>query len=160
MSRFGIFTRLLALSLGATALWGCQASEPKVVDDGPPKASLKIGIVDTTRVLPEMPAYRDLKTNMMRDRNSFVASLPQDPSRLTKEQMTQYQAEAQQKQANWRKKTLETIQEATKTIKSQTAEVAQQKKIDLVVVSTPFANSLFYYSGEDITLDVMLKMNK
>ncbi len=160
MIRSTLLVQLLALTVGASFLCGCQASEPKATSDGPPTPSMKIGVIDTTRVLPEIPAYRTLKTNMMRDRTSFVASLPQDPSRLTKEQMAQYQQEAQQKQAEWQKKTLETIHEAVKTIKTQTAEVAQQKGIDLVVVNTPYANSIFYYSGQDITLDVMLKMNK
>lgn len=142
----------------AALCFGCQGPSAPAVSDGKP-IKLNVGVVDTTRILPEMSSYQSLRSDMMRDRTDFLESLP-DASKLNKDLMQKLQAESDRRESGWRKKTMEIIADAVKQISQKTGEVAGQKHIDIVVVNTPFNSSIYYYSGQDITLDVMIGLNR
>jgi hypothetical protein len=38
--------------------------------------------------------------------------------------------------------------------------VAEEKHLDLVVVSTPYSPSVHYNGGQDVTIDVLLKLKR
>lgn len=118
---------------------------------------LRVGLIDTGRILEEMPRYRDLRNDLAKDRSSFFAHMPANP---TQEEMMRLQSEAEKKQKDWQKRVMETLQQAVKEIEGLTAEVAKQKDLDMVVISTPYSKTVYYHAGQDITIDVLLKLQK
>ncbi|MCA9797287.1 MAG: hypothetical protein KC910_36000, partial [Candidatus Eremiobacteraeota bacterium] len=52
------------------------------------------------------------------------------------------------------------LNKSVDVVRAQAVEVAEEKGLDIVVLDTNFMNSVQYYNGEDITLDVILKMKK
>lgn len=146
MKRLAFGMAMLSLLLS-----GCQKSATR--EDG----KLRVGLINTSRILEEMPKYRDLRNNLAQERGSFMASLPENPS---KEEFDRVQKDAAKKQKDWEKRVMDTVQQSVKEISALTADVAKQKDLDLVVISTPYTNSIYYHAGQDITIDVLLKLQK
>lgn len=143
--------KLLVVGLAITLLCGCQSS-----GDG----KMRIGVLDTSRILEDMPKYKDLQANLTREQMEFQNTLPRQGSDVTEDQMKLIQQSVEKRRGEWQKRVNQTIQAAIKDIKDLTEEVARDKKLDIVVVSTPFTRSVHYNSGQDITLDVLLKMKQ
>ena len=143
---------LLILLAGAALISGC--GEP--TGDG----KMRVGVLDTTRILAEMPKYKDLQSNLAREQRDFQRSLPQPGADVSPEQMKQIQQEASKKRSEFQTRVNQTIQTAIKDIKDLTTQVAEEKHLDLVVVSTPFNPSVHYNGGQDVTIDVLLKLKR
>lgn len=146
-------TVVATLVLAAALVAGCGGGSSK-------GGALRVGILNTARIVENDPAYKSLQLNIMSEKSSFLEGLPQNPEELTKEQRGKFQEDSQKKQAEWQKKVMAFIQQSVKQITSITAEVAKQRDLDMVVINTPFTNAVHYTSGQDITLDVMLKLNR
>ncbi|MBT9587905.1 OmpH family outer membrane protein [bacterium] len=138
--------------LFALSLTGCTGK----VDDG----KLRVGVLDTSRILSEMPKYKDLQSNLVREQREFQSKLPQPGADISQEDMKQLQKEADKKRLEFQKRVNTTVQTAIKDIRDLTTQVAEEKNLDIVVVSTPYTPSVHYHSGQDITIDVMLKMKR
>jgi Skp family chaperone for outer membrane proteins len=143
---------MVSLLLASLALTGCGGQE----NDG----KLRVGVLDTSRILSEMPKYKDLQSNLMREQREFQSKLPQPGSDVSEEDMKQLQKEADKKRSEFQKRVSQTVQTAIKDIRELTTQVAEDKNLDIVVVSTPYTPSVHYHSGQDITIDVMLKMKR
>ena len=146
-------TNLMMLLAGAALLSGCGGS-------GPGDGKLRVGVLDTTRILAEMPKYKDLQSNLAREQRDFQSTLPQPGSDVSEEQMKQIQQQAAKKRSEFQTRVSQTIQTAIKDIKELTTQVAEEKHLDLVVVSTPFNPSVHYNGGQDVTIDVLLKLKR
>ncbi len=146
-------TVLTSLVLAAALVAGCGG--------GPQKGgTIRVGILNTARIVENDPAYKSLQLNIMSEKTSFLEGLPENPEELTVDQRGKFRQDSQKKQAEWQKKVMAFIQQSVKQITSITAEVAKQRDLDMVVINTPFTNAVHYTSGQDITLDVMLKLNR
>ena len=140
------------LLLTSLALMGCGSKE----SDG----KLRVGVLDTSRILSEMPKYKDLQSNLAREQQDFQSKMPRPGSDVSPEDVKQLQKEAGKKQAEFQKRVDQTIQAAIKDIRDLTTQVSEEKNLDIVVVNTPYTPSVHYSSGQDITIDVMLKMKR
>jgi len=143
--------RFLPVLLAMALLVGCQEAS-----DG----KLKVGILDTSRILTEMPKYKDLQADLAKQQLEFQRSLPNPGKELTQEEMMKIQKDADKRQAQFQKRVDATVQMAIKEIRELASQVAQEKKLDMVVVHTPFTSSVYYHSGQDVTIDVVLKMKR
>lgn len=121
---------------------------------------IRVGVLDTTRILAEMPKYKDLQSNLAREQRDFQSKLPQAGADVSEAEVKQIQAEAAKKRSEFQTRVNSTIQTAIKDIKDLTTQVAEEKHLDLVVVSTPFNNSVHYNGGQDVTIDVLLKLKR
>ena len=144
---------LILLITGASLACGCGGGQS---GDG----KMRVGVLDTTRILAEMPKYKDLQSNLAREQRDFQSTLPQPGSDVSEEQMKQIQQQAAKKRSEFQTRVSQTIQTAIKDIKDLTTQVAEEKHLDLVVVSTPFNNSVHYNGGQDVTIDVLLKLKR
>lgn len=146
-------TQLTTLVLAAALLAGCGG--------GPQKGgTLRVGVLNTARIVEEDPAYKSLQLSIMSEKSNFLEGLPENPDALTQDQRSKFRQDSQKKQAEWQKKVMAFIQQSVKQITDITADVAKQRDLDMVVINTPFTNAVHYTSGQDITLDVMLKLNR
>lgn len=146
-------TLCLTLAVTAALVAGCGGGSQK-------GGTIRVGVLNTARIVDQDPAYKTLQLNIMSEKSSFLGSLPENPEQLTKEERLKFSQDSQKKQAEWQKKVMAFIQQSVKQITDVTAEVAKQRDLDMVVINTPFTNAVHYTSGQDITLDVMLKLNR
>lgn len=140
---------LLALLM---LLSGCESKE----GDG----KMRVGVLDTSRILAEMPKYKDLQSNVAKEQMEFQNSLPKPGEDVSEEQMKAIEKDAEKRREEFQKRVNQTIQDAIKDIRDLTNQVAAEKQLDLVIVKTPYSNSVHFFQGQDITLDVMLKMQR
>jgi len=146
-------TLCTALVITAALVAGCGGGSSK-------GGNLRVGVLNTARIVDQDPAYKTLQLNIMSEKSTFITSLPENPEGLSKEELNKFRQDSQKKQAEWQKKVMAFIQQSVKQITNVTAEVAKQRDLDMVVINTPFTNAVHYTSGQDITLDVMLKLNR
>ena len=142
---------LLVLATGLAS--GCGGG-------GAGDGKMRVGVLDTTRILAEMPKYKDLQSSLAREQRDFMSKLPQPGADVSDAEKKQIQAEADKKRSEFQTRVNSTIQTAIKDIKDLTTQVAEEKHLDLVVVSTPFNNSVHYNGGQDVTIDVLLKLKR
>lgn len=125
---------------------------------------MRVGVLDTTRILSEMPKYKDLQSNMAREQREFQtqieSQLPQSGADISDEKKKQLEQEVNKKRSEFQTRVNQTLQAAIKDIKELTTQVAEEKNLDLVVVSTPFNRSVHYNGGQDVTIDVLLKLKR
>lgn len=146
----------LLLLAGAWLASGCggPASDGKI----------RVGVMDTTRILEEMPKYKDLRDTMTREKIDFQRKIQDRMASVgenaTEEQKKEIGKEVAKKQSEFQNRVNQMLQTAIKDIKDLTAQVAEEKHLDLVVVSTPFSPSVHYNGGQDVTIDVLLKLKR
>ncbi|HXE72151.1 MAG TPA: OmpH family outer membrane protein [Candidatus Nitrosotenuis sp.] len=139
---------LVVLGLAVAVLLGaCQASSPR----------LKVAVVDTSRIVAELPEYRDLNLSFLKDTGSFYLELPRGRS-MSEEERTRLRALANEKSAKWEKLIRQFMEKAHAQILTATAEVAREKGIDMVLVDTNYVRGVQYSAGENITTDVILHL--
>ena len=144
---------LVLLVAGLSLACGCGGGE---AGDG----KMRVGVLDTTRILAEMPKYKDLQSNLAREQREFQSKLPQPGADVSEAEVKHIQEEAAKKRSEFQARVNQTIQGAIKDIKELTTQVAEEKHLDLVVVSTPFNPSVHYNGGQDVTIDVLLKLQR
>ncbi|MFN8606080.1 MAG: OmpH family outer membrane protein [Vulcanimicrobiota bacterium] len=147
---------LWLLLAGACLVSGCGGS----AGDG----KVRVGVLDTTRILEEMPKYKDLRDSLTREQIDFQRKMqdkmPQPGADVSPEQVKEIQKEVAKKRSEFQTRVNQMLQTAIKDIKDLTAQVAEEKHLDLVVVSTPFSPSVHYNGGQDVTIDVLLKLKR
>ncbi|CAM9753297.1 unnamed protein product, partial [Phaeothamnion confervicola] len=121
---------------------------------------LRVAKIDTTRIMADMKEYKDLQSEMVKDKQAYYATLPKDPRSIDKAKADQMRVNAQAKQGEWQKKIADMTQTAIKQITDQTAEVAKARNLDMVVVDTPYSHTVQFIDGPDVSTDVILKLKK
>lgn len=142
----------IAIGLCAILLGGCGGQS----GDG----QMRVGVLNTARILEEMPKYKDLQANLAREQMEFQAKLPQPGADISEEQKQQLQKEYTTRRSEFQKSVNQTIETAIKDIKDLTTQVAEEKNLDMVVVNTPYSPSVYYNAGQDVTIDVLVKMKR
>lgn len=145
-------------------LVGCGNSAPvgsgaRTVQEGP-AIKLRVAKIDTARIMADMKEYKDLQSEMVKDKQAYYATLPKDPRSIDKAKADQMRVNAQAKQGEWQKKIADMTQTAIKQITDQTAEVAKARNLDMVVVDTPYSHTVQFIDGPDVSTDVILKLKK
>lgn len=118
-------------------------------------AKLKVGTVDVVRVLEERPETHKIKLEWQAKRG--------DAAMRMSAAKDQAEAEAIQKQIDqqsvaWQKRMDEFMGESKELIEKEATVLAKERGLDLVVVDNPLTRSVKYRDGEDLTLDVLVKL--
>lgn len=148
--------RLAAAALvtvwGLLGLTACTERQPQ----------MKVGIVNTARIVQENPKYLDLNVLLMQERDAVysqipanVGSLPDSEKRKLQEKLSK---EAAERSGQFDKLVRDFMTKLQGDIKQSAEQVAREKGIDVVIIDTPYMPTVLYQSGENITTDILLKM--
>lgn len=119
---------------------------------------LKVGVVDTARVIEERPEAVDIRLDWVKDASDLYLEMT-DPGD-GKVDWEAVRIDAEQRSARWEKQVGDFVAQAVAAVREHSSEVAREKGLDMVVVNNPYLSPVQYCSGEDITLDVILKMKE
>lgn len=125
---------------------------------------LKVGLVDTERIVSSNPEYMELNMILMKEREELFSQIPRNASALSADEQNKLR-EKVSKEANERSQKFDKlyrdfIKKMRTDVQEAAKEVADQKGIDLVVINTPRVQTAYYYYGENITTDILLKQKK
>ncbi len=125
--------------------------------------TLKVGVVNTERIIRENPKYMELNVILSDERSKVYSQIPDNVSSMSAAQKKALQEklakDAAERSSKFDKLYNESMQGLREDIKAQASEVAKDKGIDLVVVNTVNYPVVLYTSGDNITLDILLKMD-
>lgn len=139
--------RLLTCLLVALATTACaQKDRP-----------LKVGVLDTVRALESQPEVAGFRMDWAQEVGEIYLQLQRVKTKQNYEDLSK---NVMKRNEEWRKEVDEFLNKSVEVVRAQAVEVAKEKDLDIVVLDTNFMNSVQYYNGEDITLDVIVKMKK
>lgn len=123
---------------------------------------IKVGMVDTDRIVRENPKYMELKVMQA---GEIQALRQQVPSNLRSMSVSQRQEvrkklfkDAQEREDKFSKKYMEFLNKLTEDIRGAAHSVAKDRSYDLIIVNSPSERTVLYISGDDITTDILLKL--
>lgn len=126
---------------------GC-ASEPG-------EQKLKVGTVDVMRVMEERPETRAIRlewSSQAGDTAMRISAL-KDPA-----EAEALKKEIEKRSKAWQNKVDDFMEESVNLIEAEAAAIAEERGIDLVVVDNAFNPYIRYRDGEDLSLDVSMKL--
>ena len=143
---------LAALGLGVTLLAGCASVSA-------PEQPLTVGVVEVDRILPKVSEYREASDKYESERAKLFSGLsPKASAAEVKQFMTAAkQREIEQSVEKWETFKIKFQDDTINKIRTSAATVAKDKKISLVLVSSPW-RPLSQRMAVDITTDVLLDM--
>lgn len=142
--------RLLTASLLGLFVVGCGPSTP-------PK--MTVGVVDTERVVSEMPEFREMNLTWAADTGGFLSSIPTSQEDMSKQKAEEINKRIASSSKIWQARSSKFYQEAWSRISKAGEEVARQRGLDMVVIDTRHMPSVQYFSGDNITTDILLQLN-
>ncbi len=135
---------VLAL-LGPLFLCGCQKER-----------KLRVGLVDTVRIIESDRNASGLRLEWTAKANEVYLALTKVKD---KKEFERIRSQITSNSEEWREMTHAFMTETVSAVEKQTAEVAQEKGIDMVVAGNRYISTIQYFNDEDITLDVLIKMS-
>lgn len=145
---------LLSAAALCTVVLGCTACQPR---------SLKVGVVDTERIIRENPKYMELSVILADERKALFSQIPRNVRSMSgaerKALKEKIAKDAMERSSKFDKVYRDRMSKLLEDLKAQAAEVASDKDIDLVVVNTMNYPVVLNNPGNDITLDILLKMD-
>ena len=153
--KYSKFVHCLILTVVGAGLLLCGS--------GCAKRPLKVGVVNTERIIRENPKYMELNVILSDERSKIYSQIPSNVNSMSAAQKKALQEklakDAAERSSKFDKLYNESMKGLREDIKNQAAEVAKDKDIDLVVVNTVNYPVVLYTSGDNITLDILLKMD-
>ena len=144
-------TLLVGVGLVVT-MSGCQAQR-----------QLKVGLVDTDRIVRESPRYMELNVMLANERQAFREQLPNNTNNMSDSQINELRQklakDAQARSDKFSKQYMDFIKKLTEDIRGAAKTVAEERDFDLVIVDSPNTPTVLYNSGENLTTDILLKLN-
>lgn len=137
------------LSLAALLVFSGCAPE----SDTP--AKLKVGTVDVMRVMEGRPETADIKlewANQAGETYLQISSVKDEAEALA------VRKEIEKRSEVWQTRMDEFVQESIDLVQQETATIAKEKGLDIVLVDNPMTKTIRYRDGEDLTLDVSLEL--
>lgn len=147
-------TFTLTILLGSVlVVAGCQ-SAPK---EGEKISALKIGTVDVMRVMEETPETVQIRLDWKTQAGDTYLALNnvknQQEYEVLQQQITAHSEAWQERMNTYMEKSIAEVE-------SEAATLAEERRLDLVVVDNPLTETLKYHSGEDLTLDILLRLQE
>ncbi len=140
---------IIAGLLGLAAV-GCGKSEP-------PK--MTVGVVDTERVVQEMPEFRDMNLTWAADTGTFLSSIPRTPEEMSKKKADELNNRIASSSKIWQARSSKFYQDAWGRISKAGEEVAKERGLDMIVIDTVHMPSVQYTSGQNITTDILIQLS-
>lgn len=143
-------TKAIALALGvACALTaGCDSA-----DKEPQK--LKVATVDIMRVMEERPETVAIRLDWASQRGDTAMKISKVKS---EEEAEALRKQIEKRSEDWQKRVDAFMEDSIKKVEKSTAEIAKERGLDIVVVDNPLTQTVKFRDGEDITLDVSVKI--
>lgn len=149
----------MQIALGAAVAGLCLAGLVGCSGQG---SQMKVGIVNTARIVRENPKYLDLNVLLIQEQQAVYSQIPTNVQALSDQEKRQLQEklskEANERSTRFDKLVREFMQKLQGDIQESAGQVAQAKGIDMVIIDTPYYPTVLYSSGENITTDILLKM--
>ncbi|GMU53510.1 MAG: hypothetical protein AMXMBFR33_26560 [Candidatus Xenobia bacterium] len=143
-------TRAVLLSLVLLVV-GCGQGEPR---------KLKVGVVNTERVVSEMPEFRDMNLSWAAETGSFLSSIPQSREEFDKRKLKDLNDRIQRASKSWQARSSKFYEDAYRRITQASEQVARERGLDVVVIDTMHLPAVQYTSGENVTTDILIKLNQ
>ncbi len=145
-----------AVTLAAVSLLG-------LVGCGGPGPQMRVGFVNTARIVQENPKYLELNILLMQEREAVYSQIPQNVRDLSSDEKHRLQQklakEASERSGRFDNLVRDFMQKLQADIKESATQIADNKNLDVVIINTPYFPTIHYTSGEDITTDILLKMH-
>ncbi len=139
---------VLALGAACSLLAGCDNA-----DKEPQK--LKVATVDIMRVMEERPETVAIRLDWASQRGDTAMKISNVKS---EEEAETLRKQIEKRSADWQKRVDAFMEDSIKKVEKSTAEIARERGLDIVVVDNPLTRTVKYRDGEDITLDVSVKI--
>ena len=124
--------------------------------------TMKVGVVDTDRIVRENPKYMELNVMLAGERQAVMQQVPQNVQKMSDSQRQELRKkiakDAQERSDKFSKKYMEFINNLTEDIRGAAKSVANDRDYDLVIVDSPSNPTVLYHSGDNITTDILLKL--
>lgn len=128
---------------------GCN-SGPE--EDG---AKLKIGTVDIIRVMEERPETMAIRLDWSQQAGNAYLEISGVSDMKEARALEQ---EIAKRSKVWEERMDAFMEESVALVETEAEKLAKERGLDLVLVDNPMADSIQYREGEDLTLDVSLKL--
>ncbi len=144
----------LTLLLGfVLVVAGCQ-SQPK---EGEKISALKIGTVDVMRVMEEKPETVQIRLDWKTQAGDTYLALNNVKSQQEYESL---QKQIEVHSEAWQERMNVFMEKSIAEVEEETIALAKERGLDLVVVDNPLTKTLRYRDGEDLTLDILLRLQE
>lgn len=144
--------KALALAvLVAAVTVGCGESKPR---------KMTVGVVDTERVVAEMPEFREMNLTWAADTGSFLSSIPRSRDELDKKKYQELNDRIAASSKVWQARSSKFYQDAWSRISSAGAVVAKERGLDMIVIDTQHLPAVQYSSGENVTTDILIQLGR
>lgn len=118
-------------------------------------SELSIGTVDVMRVMEERPETVQIKLEWAAQAGSTYLEMTE----LTnQDEQAALQSKVARSSEQWRQRMAKFVADSVKEVEAAGAAVAKERNLDIVLVDNPLTRPIKYLEGDDITLDVMLKI--
>jgi uncharacterized membrane-anchored protein len=119
------------------------------------RGKLKVATVDIMRVMEERPETRTIRLDWASQAGDTYMRIGdvQDSA-----EATALEDEIAKSSTEWQKRMDDFMEESIELVQSETAIIAKERGIDIVIVDNPLTKTVRYRDGEDLTLDVSLKL--
>lgn len=138
----------MALGVACALTVGCGGA-----DKEPQK--LKVATVDIMRVMEERPETVAIRLDWASQRGDTAMKISNVKS---EEEAEALRKQIERRSEDWQKRVDAFMEDSIKKVEKSTAEIAKERGLDIVVVDNPLTHTVKYRDGEDITLDVSVKI--
>lgn len=141
---------LLLLGLAALSLAGCNSNE------GQP-AKLKVGTVDVLRVMEGRRETMDIRLEWANQAGEAYLQLSEVRDQA---EALALRKEIERRSEVWQKRMDAFMEESIDLVEKEASSIAREKGLDIVVVENILTKNVRFTDGEDLTLDVSLRLQK
>lgn len=145
MSRFQVFLALGFVSFFAIGCGGQAEQDMR----------LKVGTVDVLRVLEQRPETLTIKLEWASQAGSTYLAMSEVADQA--EALT-LRKQIEESGKVWRNRMDEYMENSIKLIERETAGLARERDLDIVVVHNSLTETVKYVDGEDLSTDISLKL--
>jgi hypothetical protein len=133
-------------------LAGCQPDQPAADQK---VGALRLGTVDVMRVMEEKPETAQIRLDWAAQAGDTYARLGDVKDKAEYDKLQQ---EIKKSNQEWQKRMDAFMEKSIAQVEVEAEKLAREKGIDLVVVDNPMTKTLRYHNGEDLTTDILLRL--
>lgn len=123
---------------------------------------LTVGVVNTNRIIAENPKYIELNIALQQERADFYAQIPRDVRTMSATERKgleqKLNKDAAERSSKFDKLYRDFMKNLQSEIKENTAQLARERGIDMVIIDTPNFPTVLYSSGDNITTDILIQI--
>jgi hypothetical protein len=130
---------------------GCQ-QPPK---EGEKISPLKLGTVDVMRVMEEKPETVQIKLDWATQAGQTYTKLANAKDRAAYDAL---QKQIEEQSVAWQKRMDTFMEQSIAEVEVEAEKLARERGLDMIVVDNTLTKTLKYNSGEDLTTDILIRL--